>query len=200
MASPKKRQCLEKSSTSTQSPSTANEFDIVVNYSKKVVNGKIISNKNNYACRECDFISESHASQTIRNHIVRLHRPCGKNLSCKLCDFQTDIKYDYEKHVEDFHIGKLLPPKRNIIDGKEFGRATYFCPYCDFTTKYGNVSIKRHIFRFHCEESRDKIYKCEEDGCSFSTKIKRQFTNHSKIHENKLASCLECDSVCLIFA
>lgn len=150
---------------------------------KKIIDGKIVG-KNIYSCPECDYTSESSSSQVIRKHIVLMHRDGGKEMKCKVCDFVTNLKYDYEKHIEDYHIGKLLSPQKNIINGKVVGRSTYFCPYCDFQTVYGNGTIRRHIYRFHCVESRDKTYNCEE--CDFTSKIKRHLTNHKKIHKNKV--------------
>ena len=101
---------------------------------------------------------------------------------CEKCNFKSDYKNSYEKHLKsELH----LTGKRKIRNDKKIPDK---CPHCLYTTKV-NTDMQTHIISKHMtqEEQKEKFtYYC--DYCKWGVLYKSQYDNHleSIKHKNQL--------------
>ena len=126
-------------------------------------------------CSHCGHTSRDNAN--LRKHMRG--RACLKNktengiYSCKMCDFQTLVKWNYKVHI-------------NKHDG-----IPYFCGVdgCEYKS-FMKMNVHRHNQMKHIREYNT----CET--CGFTTHVKQYLKIHIKTkHEGKTYPCDTCSKV-----
>jgi Zinc finger, C2H2 type len=96
-----------------------------------------------------------------------------KKFFCDKCNYSTDIKASYEKHLTT-----IL--HKTGDKGKRKSTINYKCEICDYTTKNNN-NFMLHKLNNHAgkEERKEKFkYYCEE--CDFGSFAECNYKNHLK--------------------
>ena len=111
---------------------------------------------------------------------------------CKYCDYHTERKYNYEKHLESYKhhknkketlCGGSQTPCRGSLTLCE-GSISYKCQYCNKVLSKNShyhrhlsvckekIILERAQFKKEKEESQEELVKTRELLCEAQTKIK----------------------------
>ena len=134
-----------------------------------------------HKCADCNY---SHTYPTrVRTHYRQVHlgvprgrmkqvcrkdicKDVGKSdckesqhflLSCDQCDYSTDRNDNFKTHTRIVHEG--------LVES---------CDQCDYTAN-STSSLKRHISEKHIEETMQKKYTCDYEGCTLVVILGRFF-------------------------
>jgi hypothetical protein len=100
--------------------------------------------------------------------------------SCKKCDFHTNAKSSYDKHLMS---GKHITGERAIRCDK---RILDKCPSCDYTTK-NITNMERHVLNNHSsKEERKQKFKYYCEMCDHGTFGKSLHQKHLDSEKHKL--------------
>ena len=110
-----------------------------------------------------------------------------KEYICEKCNYRTEIKSCYEKHLNtELHkTGKRKTRSDKKVEDK--------CPHCDYMTKV-NTDMKAHIISKHMtEEEQKKNFKYYCDDCKIGYLYESQYNNHliSAKHKRQLEKANE---------
>lgn len=104
-----------------------------------------------------------------------------KEYVCEKCNYKTEIKSCYEKHLNtELH----KTGKRKIRTDK---KVIEQCPHCDYTSKV-NTDMQTHLIRHLSEEEQKKKFNYYCDHCKIGYLYESQYNLHivSTKHKNNI--------------
>ena len=135
------------------------------------------SNELHNDCNEFDIdLSEIHIKKETEDSSYEEVMNDGFNGS-------TTDSYESDREVEKTSVERCCKTKKNM---------RIKCKYCGKRYKYYS-RLQVHIKNIHKEHGQNQLFKCEEEGCLFSTEVQKRLNQHLRMsHKLKL---LECDFV-----
>ena len=129
-----------------------------------------------------------------------------KKFNCEECDYKTDIKCNYQKHLNK-HIKKekidvfkcdkceyetkiKCNYEKHYKTHSMLNKNFFNCEICNYKT-YNKSNLTTHLLIHN--ESEEK-YKCDE--CDYKTNYKSNLTKHKNMHNGEVVKnykCLICD-------
>ena len=123
----------------------------------------------NFKCDQCDFSTKF--PQKLRPHKLVEHE--GVKYICEMCDYQG------------FRLCDLVIHKK-----KEHTDEKHICQKCGFGAKTKH-SLAIHVFHKHTKDPTN--FKCDFEGCDFTSRMKENLTAHLRgKHANIRFSCPIC--------
>ena len=119
---------------------------------------------NKAQCSLCDF--QALSQNTVQLHQVIHETQPGNPYSCPVCDYWTEIKKDYNKHI--------------LTHNNE---RAHICPHCEY-----RASMKTQLLRHIRSKHPDTKLQCET--CEFSTFLPCDMEKHQQNHQTiELIKC-----------